>query len=349
MGRLMDKELFEQIHSYFTEYLPVYKNAGSNTIQSYRDGINLFLEFLKQTHGVTLSELSFSMITESSLQEYLLYLRGERNFSESTCRQRIACLKAFLKYCSEANPTLAVYYLRSQMMTVKTVPVSYEVEYLSEKAIRVLLQQPDTTTTKGQRDLFFMILLYDTGARVDELLSAKLCDIQTEAPAKILLHGKGRKQRSVPLSERTVHHFEQYIRRFHPDTSAFSDAYIFYTVRGGQFQKMSSDTVQIFMKKYGMSAQKYCSEIPDNLHPHVFRHSRAMHLYQGGMDLTLVSQWLGHANLQTTLVYAHADTEMKRKAIALATGAGNPTCNNPSTKLYTENDEELLRKLYGLK
>ena len=103
------------------------------------------------------------------------------------------------------------------------------------------------------------------------------------------------------------------------------------------------------MKKYGISAQKYCPEIPNNLHPHVFRHSRAMHLYQGGMDLTLVSQWLGHANLQTTLVYAHADTEMKRKAIALATGAGNPTRNNPSTKLYTENDEEMLRKLYGLK
>ena len=103
------------------------------------------------------------------------------------------------------------------------------------------------------------------------------------------------------------------------------------------------------MKEYGLAARKYCLEIPDNVHPHLFRHSRAMHLYQGGMDLTLVSQWLGHANLQTTLIYAHADTEQKRKAIELATGSMSPVKKNPSSGVYTVNDEDTLRKLYGLK
>ena len=102
------------------------------------------------------------------------------------------------------------------------------------------------------------------------------------------------------------------------------------------------------MRRYGREAQRLCPEIPDNVHPHLFRHSRAMHLYQGGMDLTLVSQWLGHANLQTTLIYAHADTEQKRKAIELAEHSDSPTKKNPSPGRYTIDDEETLKRLYGL-
>ncbi len=102
------------------------------------------------------------------------------------------------------------------------------------------------------------------------------------------------------------------------------------------------------MRQYGQAARKYLPEIPENVHPHLFRHSRAMHLYQGGMDLTLVSQWLGHVNLHTTLVYAYADTKKKRKAIEQATTPNNPTKKNPSA-VYTVDDEETLKKLYGLK
>ena len=102
------------------------------------------------------------------------------------------------------------------------------------------------------------------------------------------------------------------------------------------------------MRRHGNEAREVYPEIPEIVHPHMFRHSRAMHLYQGGMDLTLVSQWLGHANLQTTLIYAHADTEQKRKAIELAEHSGSPTRKSPSTDRYTVSDEETLKKLYGL-
>ena len=111
---------------------------------------------------------------------------------------------------------------------------------------------------------------------------------------------------------------------------------------------MSANNVRVLLKEYGLTAKKYCSEIPDNVHPHLFRHSRAMHLYQGGMDLTLVSQWLGHANLQTTLIYAHADTEQKRTAIDKATGSNNPIKQNYSYGI-DPNDEETLKRLYGLR
>ena len=222
------------------------------------------------------------------------------------------------------------------------------IDYLSEKAVRAIIAQPDIETDMGQRDMFFMILLYDTGARVDEMLHARICDVKTDSPATMLLFGKGKKYRQVPLSARTVSHYKKYLKKFHPGEDAYSQEYIFYTVHDGEHHKMSDNNVRIFMRRYGREAQRLCPEIPDNVHPHLFRHSRAMHLYQGGMDLTLVSQWLGHANLQTTLIYAHADTEQKRKAIELAEHFGSPTRKNPSTGRYTVSDEETLKRLYGL-
>lgn len=348
MGRLKDKQLFEYIYKYFTEYLPMNRSGSEHTLRSYRTAVNVFLEFLKQRHEVTLFDVTFSMITQSALQDYLAHLRST-GISDTTCRHRITALKAFLKYCADMDATLATHYTQTETVPVKWTTADAAVEYLSEKAIRVLMEQPDPTTTIGQRDRFFLILLYDTGARVEELVSARLSDIQIDAPAKMHLLGKGKKRRTVPLSDRTVQHYKQYLKKFHPADSMYSDEYIFYTIRKGVHCKMCSDTVRRFMKKYGLEARKYCPEIPENVHPHLFRHSRAMHLYQGGMDLTLVSQWLGHANLQTTLIYAHADTELKRKAIELATGSMNPTKKNTSTSVYTVTDEETLRKLYGLK
>ena len=193
-----------------------------------------------------------------------------------------------------------------------------------------------------------MILLYDSGARVDEMLNAKICDLRAESTATILLFGNGKKYRQVPLSAKTVGHYKKYLQRFHPGEDAKSREYIFYTIHRGERFRMSDNNVRNFMRRYGNEAREVCPKIPEIVHPHMFRHSRAMHLYQGGMVLTLVSQWLGHANLQTRLIYAHADTEQKRKAIELAEHSGSPTRKSPSTDRYTVSDEETLKKLYGL-
>ncbi len=348
MGRIKDERLFEMFRRYFTEYLPNHRSASKHTCRAYQNTLEQYLEFLKAQHSVTLFELSFSMMTAESIQGFLAHLK-EKGTSDATIRQRFASLKAFLKYCADADTALAVYYLQTDTVAVKTAVSVSKVDYLSEKAIRILIEQPDPTTSQGQRDRFLMILMYDTGARIDEILSVRICDIHAEPPAKIQLHGKGRKTRTVPLSERTVMHYRKYISRFHPQETMFSEKLVFFTVRNGRQGKMCPDTVRAFLRKYGQAAEKLCSEIPSNVHPHLFRHSRAMHLYQGGMDLTLVSQWLGHANLQTTLVYAHADTEMKRKAIEQATGTNNPLQIARGTRAYTVNDEETLKKLYGLK
>jgi site-specific recombinase XerD len=160
------------------------------------------------------------------------------------------------------------------------------------------------------------------------------------------LTGKGNKKRIVPVMAKTMEHFQNYVTLYHPGDS--SDRYLFYIVRNGIVQQMSDDNVARFMKKYGNAAKEICTEVPDNVHPHLFRHSRSIHLYRAGMPLALLSEWLGHAQLETTMIYAYADTEMKRDAIQKATGNHNPLMSSDQTPCW-KGDNEIIRKLYGLK
>ena len=341
MGRIKDKRLFELLHDYFSIYLPNHRSASEHTLRSYRKAVDTFLEYLKRENSISLFDVGFNMIDRDTLQSFAMYLSDEKRCSAATCGQRLACLKSFLKFCSECDSTLAKYYLCTDGLAVRVDAGNAAIDYLSE--------QPDPYTEKGQRNMFFMILLYDTGARVDEILRVRICDVKTEATPTIQLFGKGKKPRRVPLALRTVSHYKKYLQRFHPDETEYSQEYVFYTTWDGEHHRMTANNVRAFMRECGQKAREYCPEIPENVHPHLFRHSRAMHLYQGGMDLTLVSQWLGHANLQTTLVYAYADTEQKRRAIELAESSNSPTQKNPSAGKYTVSDEETLKKLYGLR
>jgi len=192
-----------------------------------------------------------------------------------------------------------------------------------------------------------MILLYDTGARDREILDLRLCDvvIDTSAPY-IVIHGKGNKIRTVPIMKETVDHFRSYRKRFHSDSN--ENSFLFYTIIHGEKQQMSDDNVARFIKKYTLMARQDCDEVPSRITPHMFRHSRALHLYRKGMPLPLISEWLGHSNLETTLIYAYADTIMKRAAIEKATDASHPLRNKKNVEVL-ELDDETIKRLCGLK
>jgi len=219
----------------------------------------------------------------------------------------------------------------------------------SRPHITAIVEHIDTASPKGFRDRVLIILMYDTGARVGEIVDIKLCDLRFGKTPTITLHGKGNKIRCVPLMEKTVLHLQKYLSVFHPAESQYSQAPLFYSEIRGQINPLSDRRIRYLLKDYGAKARLHCPEIPEKIHPHLFRHSRAMHLYQQGMDLTLVSQWLGHANLETTQVYAHADTEHKRKAIAAATPAANPLHAKLSSERFTISDEDTLKRLTGLR
>ena len=192
-----------------------------------------------------------------------------------------------------------------------------------------------------------MILMYDTGGRNQELLDLRLSDLHFEGKSPyIVITGKGGKTRLVPVMLKTVEHFKRYAAVFHAELIPTS--HLFYTERKGKRYDMSPDTSERFIRKYAIAAHRVYPEVPASLHPHMFRHSRSMHLYRSGMPLVLLAEWLGHAQFTTTLIYANADTEMKRKAIEKATSKLNPLLSGETACIEWEDDETMIRRLYGL-
>lgn len=350
MGKLknpvQDEKLFLLIRNFLITYLPVQRKASENTVTVYRTVLNQFLKYVADRQSIPVTSVSFDLFSYEMITAYLSSLITERSFSPATWNNRLAALKAFISYASACYPEyIAVYAKVSTIKAQKDDPFS-KVEYMSEEAVHVLLAEPDATTRLGLRDRVILIFFYDTGARIQEVLNVRVCDLKLDSTPKVILHGKGNKVRTVPLMKDTTQHLKKYIEVFHEGESAASPQFLFYTERKIVRKPICDDTVRLMMQKYADKARAKCPEIPNRVHPHLWRHTRAMHLYQHGVDLTLVSQWLGHTNLETTLIYAHADTEHKRQAISRALGDTAAQGIDPAS--YTVTDEELLKRLYGL-
>ena len=345
--RLKKGSLFDYIHSYLKVYLPKQRNLSDNTIRSYRQSLTLFLDFVKDTHNISLMDVTFEMITPDAITGFLDSLEGNRASSISTRNNRLAAVRAFYKFVADRDIVYAATYKQIAKIPVKKPQGTKVVKYMSEEAVAAVIAQPDATKPKGLRDRFFMMLLYDTGARVQEIIDLKLGDFRYGKSPTATLCVKNNKIRTVPLMDKTILHLKQYLGIFHSNAT-LADVPLFYTTIHGQNNPMTDDCIRKFMRRYGNQARKICGEVPENIHPHMWRHSRAMHLYQRGMDLTLVSQWLGHSQIETTLIYAHADTEHKRIAIAAAHQNGKEPIGNISPKRFTVNDEVELKRLTGL-
>lgn len=312
--------LFRMIHDYLLVYLPKQRCSSPHTIESCKTALNQMIDYMVINANIPLKVISFDNINRETMLSFLDYLTESKNVSASTRNQRLACIRGFVKYAASRNPELICNLLDLASVPMQLNETNTGVKYLSMDAMQTLLDQPDLSKEKGIRDQFFMILMYDTGARLQEMLDIRICDIHTGKTPTVTVTGKGSKTRIIPLMKKTVAHFERYMKTFHPRESRHSTKELFYVARKGKEEKISGDAVRNFLDKYAVAAHNICDEVPKHIHPHLFRHSRAMHLYQNGMDLTLISQWLGHASLQSTLIYAHADTEQKRKAIEKANG-----------------------------
>lgn len=346
MGRIKSSDLFQFLHDYLRVYLPDQRCASPHTIKAYRETLNQFMDYLVNTTDVSLEKVTFDCFSYDEVSSYLDWLVSEKNCSVSTRNHRLAVIRSFMSYAVSRNSEYMIYKNALSGIPISKSPVFSGIEYMSENAVRALLAQPDSHTRKGLRDQFLMILMYDSAARIQEILNLKVCDIRCGTTPTATLLGKGSKVRTVPLMPETIAHFRNYRNAYHADEDEHSTQPLFYVIRHHERILMSPDNVNKFMRKYGEKARVVCREVPPNVHPHLLRHSRAMHLYQHGMDLTLISQWLGHANLETSLIYAHADTEQKRKAIEKA--VGRKVVKGTGTSRYTISDEETLKRLYGL-
>lgn len=344
MKKIKDPKLFHSIREFLVVYLPQIRRKSSHTVKAYRDTLNLFILFLKETRNIDIFGFTTSFLAAQTILEFLDWLVEKRGCTLTTRNHRLICIRSFCKYLTASEPTLVPTLSEISSIAKAVDADERKPVFLSEDEVKLVLSLPDTCNEIGIRDQLYLSLLYDSGARNNEILSLKLQDVSFSGKnCTIRLLGKGNKTRLIPISESVTKMMKRYWTIFHQENNP--NQYLFYTVHHKSKHKMSADNVARFMGTYEQLARKSLPGIP-HLHPHLFRHARALHLYRAGMPLSLVGEWLGHAQLQTTLLYAYADTEMKRKAIEKATKKGNPLVEIESPLFI--NDEDDIKRLYGL-
>jgi len=341
--KLADTSFYEATRDWLTVHLPKHQRCSTNTIKSYKHTLNIFVDYLVDEKNIKIHKLSFAQFTAKNIKDFLDWLQETRNISASTRNQRLMALRAFTKYA--AGRDAQNLFLQAELANVPKQ--NYEksvVEFLSEDELKTLLIMPDRSTKLGLRNSFLMSLMYDAGARLSEVLNLKLGNFELEQGKPfVYLTGKGNKTRTVPIMNKTVQMFRRYCREFHAEPLN-QDDFLFYTVIHGVKHQLSPDAVQLFMRKYCEKAKRTCPSMPDNFHPHQLRHTRAIHLYRGGVPLSLVAEFLGHAQISTAQIYAYADTEMKREAIRKI----DSSSDNTQDPAVWENDREMIKRLYGL-
>jgi integrase/recombinase XerD len=324
---------------YLSSYLPGQRNVSSNTISSYRDTFKLFLTYCKQNRDMSIERLCLSHIDESLVLGFLTWLEVDRNNGISTRNQRLACIHAFFRYVQIEDPAGLLMYQKILSIPMKKAPKP-AVNHLTPDALQLILAQPDLSTSRGRRDLTMLSVLYDTGARVQELVNLRVRDVRLDPPPILTLTGKGNKTRHVPLMSNTESLLRQYMTETHLLQNGMQDRPLFFNRQHG---KMTREGVAFILDKYVSSARTASSLIPDKVTPHVFRHTKAMHLLQAGVNLIYIRDLLGHVDIATTEIYARADTELKRKALEQAYP------NMVSTDLpQWSQDEDLLAWLTSL-
>lgn len=333
---------YRHLREWFTVFLPRKRGASPRTITSCRHTWNMLLAHLADSRQIQLSQITFTILDRACVIGFLDQMRTTRGWTATTYNQRLACIRSFFRYAATAEPTLAMYLADLNGIPQLKTPATPTVHYMTTTAITALLATPDASTKTGLRDQFFMILMYDLAARDAEMLALTLGDIDTKRLTVDLI-GKGSKPRRLPITPETAAHCRRYTAALHADLDGGQP--LFYTIHGHSKTSMSDDNVARFLHQHAAKARESCPEIPEKVHPHMLRHSRAMHLYQAGMPLALLTEWLGHADPETTLIYAHADTEMKRQALAKATGG---ISTSPPAVPIWHNQEDIIHRLCGL-
>lgn len=304
------------LEEFFTDRLMKQRRASSHTIASYRDTFRLLLRYMHKQHGKSPSSITLSDLNAPLISNFLTYLEQQRGNKARSRNVRLAAIRSFFHYVAFEEPGHAELIQRVLAIPSKRWHRRL-VSFLSREETDVLVNAPDRQTYLGRRNHALLLLAAQTGLRVSELTGLKCKDIVMESGTHLNCHGKGRKERCVPLTKYTAKVIKGWLneRNGNPEDPLFVNA------RGGE---LSRDGVTYILKKYVTIAQQKCPSLnKKRVSPHVLRHTTAVNLLQAGVDQSLIALWLGHESIETTQVYLHADLECKEKILAkLAAGKG---------------------------
>jgi integrase/recombinase XerD len=315
------------MQDFFLRHLIQQKGASARTIESYRDAFGLLLAFAEQRTGKQASALCLADLDAPLVLDFLNHLETERGNTARTRNARLAAICSFMRYASLRDPASLPVAQRVLAIPAKRFdrPV---IGYLTREQITAILDAPDRRTWNGHRDAVLLATLYNTGARVSEIIGLRARDVLLDRQTTVLLHGKGRKQRAIPLWKNTAAELRGWLQR----TTPAPDQPVF-TNRAGA--PLSRSGVRDRLDRAVAAAQQHCPSLRgQRVSPHTLRHSTAMHLLQSGTDLAVIALWLGHASPSTTHQYLEADLAAKEAVLQRLTDpAPNPARFHPHDQL----------------
>lgn len=304
-----DKKLLSYVQEFFQNYLTTQRGVSVNTIHAYRDVLKLFLNFVQTRSRKRITRVTLSDLNAEQVLAFLKDLEESRNNSIMTRNHRLTALKAFFSFLASQDVLNADDYQKITVIPLKRSP-HHLVEYLEVKETKAILHSIDRSQPLGERDYVLLTLMYNTGARVQEICDLKPRAFRLDSPASVLITGKGSKTRQVPLWSKTAKLIRQYLEKHQIEPAD-------HLFLNGNGMPLGRFGVRHMIQRRIKAAQNKCPSLSTKrIGPHTFRHTTAMHLLQSGVDLTLIKTWLGHVNLATTHTYIEIDMEMKRKALA---------------------------------
>jgi len=314
----IDKTLSAHVQNYFMQYLINQRHVSPRTVESYRDTFRLLLKFIDDSVKCNKHPLAIADLNADIILEFLDHLETARNNCVRTRNARLAAIHSFMQYVSWKEPQSL-----TTTQSVLAIPMKrYErplLGYLTQKEIRALINATDSNTWSGNRDHALITTLYNTGARVSEVIDLSVGSIELSNPSFIRIKGKGRKERTIPIWKSTTKILRRWI-----EENGLSESDPLFPNRFGKTMTRSGVGNRISVA--ARVAADACKSLASRkVTPHVIRRSTAMHLLQSGVDLSVIAIWLGHESISTTHHYLEADLEMKKKAIMLV---DPPKCLN---------------------
>lgn len=302
---------------FLTSHLPGERNLSSQTIRSYSLALKMYIGYLDSSAGIKPERIELKDITADSLKGFLASMGDSECISPNTYNQRLSALKSFVRYAILEYPSFLQDGQRILSIPSKRSS-THEIVYLEKEAMKALLAVPDQTSVRGRRDLAIMAMLYDTGARIQELIVLKVKDVRLVKPETATLLGKGRKMRTVPIMTETARIVESYMHdRGFLEQSACGDLHLFSSANRAQFTRPG---IARILKRHFAIAKTANPTIPfpKNIHPHAIRASRAIHLLESGVNIIAIRDFLGHISVTTTQVYLRVNNKAKQDAITQA-------------------------------
>lgn len=333
----------QAIREWFNVFLPDIRNASDHTIRSYHDTIELYVDFLENVKGIKPISLNGECFQPIIIQEWIKWLKNTRKCANSTCNLRVTSLRSFLNFLAQKDTRFVFVELDAKKVKRLRAPKNNEIEF-SQEALESFFGVIDVKTKIGKRDFTLFYLMYSIGARINEILSLRYCDVHLDLPADqkyISIIGKGEKRRTPPIIPEVAVVLEGYIskkRHSSPNEYIFSSSH-------GKNQMITQGAVNDRLKCYADIAHKKDPSVPTDIHCHCLRHARATHWLEEGLSLPTIQKLMGHEDIRTTMRYVYVSP--KQKAIALAT-LEDETQKNISKKWKDADAQKTLKDFLGI-